>query len=353
MSQVLIDALHKRDTQVARCPLVTDRRTPAPSICPRCRASRSEPCGLTVLADSEFVETMRANLNNPITLNGGEHDRRVAGPPVSLSEPEKMESLNSTLARLMKAGRKAAAKTPRQPKPYRGKFLSDIPQWIEWYESGMSILQVAERAGTNAPQVSYALKRSGYKVRGPGNRSHEDPARVAARRAKLDARVGEIMEMRERGMSGPEIGVVLRITRERVRQLVAKAGRTEEFENRPLTPEQLLILREYEDGLDMRSLATKLEVGEGTTRKWLERAGIPIRPLRRRRDQEGLTKERTEQVVCLYERGLTSKEIARRLDLPSPSAVYRYLGYAAHPRKRKPGCGLTSHPEARAEKTPA
>lgn len=100
----------------------------------------------------------------------------------------------------------------------------------EYYRSGLSIQQCTAKTGVRASTVRLWLRAEGVAMR------ERVEAQQAAKKRESKDRVDRIMALRAEGATGAEIGRVLGVTRERVRQIVAKAGLWEAYAVRPLTP---------------------------------------------------------------------------------------------------------------------
>lgn len=217
----------------------------------------------------------------------------------------------------------------------RSKGAALYPAIAEMYEGGASILACATAFGVGQPLVRRALEARGVAVKSQGGAIGSRTKWAAARKAKIDA----IMALRAEGKTLEEIGSVLRITRERVRQIVVQEGRAEEFAERPISPEQAAILEEYRNGANLTTVATKLGASHHVTKSLLTRAGIPIRPASKLMAARKSRAEFAERIVERYQAGETAADIASAVGLKSPAQIYRYLAIAGVKPTRNLGAG--------------
>lgn len=216
-------------------------------------------------------------------------------------------------------------------RPRTRKIDVKAAEIIADYQAGYAVLDLSVKYGFGTSAVSALLRRNGVKAQKSG------VAQKAGNtlRLKQDAapRIERIMELRAQGKTGDQIGAEFGITRERVRQIVSVSGRMEEFRERPFSPEQLAILKEYETGSALHEVASKLGVSDPTVRKWLQRAGITIRHKIPRHSEE--TKRRAVLAGELYRQGKKGREIAEAIGCKRPDEVYRYLQMAGVKRNRR------------------
>lgn len=207
-------------------------------------------------------------------------------------------------------GIKPGSRRPRGPKAKHAEKFADI---VATYEAGKSVLQCAVEFDVAEMTVRNALKAFNIQLRGGGRKAPD--------------RIPLIMKLRAEGKTLEEIGAVLDVTRERVRQLVAKAGLTEQFA-RPRTAEQLAILAEYPNGATVDFVAERLGIGAHLAKKWLTQAGYEIRPSRRQSKRQPNTIANAERAAQMYSNGITTREIAEELGLNNPAQIYRLLSMA-------------------------
>jgi len=205
-----------------------------------------------------------------------------------------------------------------------GLGMKGRPKWepenpvevIKLYESGKSVLELSAICECAPSTPRRWLKGNGVELRkyAPG------------RRSAPDERIPKIMEMRKAGMTLEEIGTEFGITRERVRQIVVKAGLQSEFAYRPPTRKELDVYDEYRNGASLNYVAGKLGVGPETARKRLIAANIPIRPSTRKVRINEERDRKAREVVERYKSGESTKDIARAMGFKNPQQIYHYLG---------------------------
>lgn len=227
---------------------------------------------------------------------------------------------------------------PRGPKP---KGFEKYPAIAEAYEAGETLLGCSAKFGVGVPVVQRALLAHNVTVRTKGSGAQLVNSGVGGAE-----RIASIMAMRAEGKSLEQIGAVLNVTRERVRQLVVRAGLSDEFAKRPRSAEQLAILREYADGLNLNATAEKLGVSTGMVKKWLIQESIAIRPSPKFPRRNVKTTENAERAAALYRKGLKGREIAETLGLNAPEQIYRLLAMSGVKPTRKPGSGRMASPSS-------
>lgn len=192
-------------------------------------------------------------------------------------------------------------------------------EMIAAYESGKSLTYVAAQFGVSVDTCRARLRASGVVIR---------PKNGSPRRAPPE-RIERIMALRAEGKDGYQIGNIIGISRERVRQIVIKAGRKDEWgEIKPITPDELAAIELYREGMSLALAAAKAGMSEQTFKKRLSRAGATIRPSRKRQRAKDAMAQKDTQVTRLYQEGLSGKEIAAQCGLPNATDVYRHLARA-------------------------
>lgn len=216
----------------------------------------------------------------------------------------------------------ARVKPSREPRAYSGRYLPQAEQIVADYVGGKTLLEVGTEYGCGPNLVKRLLNERGIACRFPG------PATPTNKKDGPDPRVPEFMAMRANGATLEEIGQHFKLTRERVRQLIVKAGLSEQFAERPFKPEEIAILQEYANGDPLPMTANKLGVSQVTARQWLERAGITIRPSVKSIEGKKLRDAAAAKIARLYTEGLTAKAIADQFGFKKPEQIYRYLAIA-------------------------
>lgn len=208
-----------------------------------------------------------------------------------------------------------------QPKRgYRGKYAEHAAGMAADYQAGMTLFDVAQKFGCAPSVVRLLVSAEGVEIRPPGAKH--------MKRGDTDPRVPQFMAMRAAGATGAEIGRAFGITRERVRQLIEKAGKHDEFHVRPFKPHEIEALEEYRAGQSLDYVAAKLGVNSSTARGYLTRHGIPIRPSRKLMKQREERDRLAAQIAGRYRAGENVADIARAFGFKKPEQIYRYLAVA-------------------------
>lgn len=238
---------------------------------------------------------------------------------------------SETIYRVTRAhGIKPGSARPRGP---RGRHADKYVAIAEAYEAGKTLLECEAEFGVGQEVIKKALRAFNVAVRPKGTRFTTSAGKGGCER------MAQIMAMRAEGKTLEQIGAVLNITRERVRQLVVKAGLSNEFAKRPLSTEQKAIIQEYANGLGLVLTAEKLGVSLGVTKKWLLQEGIELRPANRFARRSAVTTANAERAAQLYQQGHKGREIAAILGMKKPASVYRLLAIAGIRPTRNPAAG--------------
>lgn len=207
------------------------------------------------------------------------------------------------------------------------------------YLSGMSLHDTGVHFGMNTTTVRKALLRLGIQPRRQGT-----PSRARDRRKSANPeRVEKMIEMRGRGCTLNEIGTSFGITRERVRQLLTKAGIDTTDEARPLKPKELAAVEDYaRNGESLWTVALRHDLKPYTLKSLVMKAGYKVRPSPRFGRISAETKSRAKQAAKLYKDGLGVNDIAERLGYPARKdrghggVIYRLLAIAGIIPDRRP-----------------
>jgi hypothetical protein len=104
----------------------------------------------------------------------------------------------------------------------------------------------------------------------------------------------------------------------------------------PLNLDTDNLKRLYESGLSLNQIAQKLGIGAMSVRKYLLAAGVPIRS--RAEGQalrpHGRTEITVNEVVALYNAGMSEKAIEKKIGLSRPAIRNRLLKAGIKPRNR-------------------
>ena len=192
------------------------------------------------------------------------------------------------------------------------------------YVDGLTADECAEKHGTSKPTVYAALKRVGTPRRAPGRKLSGKSGTLSPAN---EQRLERMNDMRAKGMTLEEIGAAERITRERVRQIFAKAGIPTTGDERPLTAEQKAAVARYVAGDGLEVTAGSLGVSPYTMRGLISKAGYTVRPSMRQARQPKTIAD-AERAAQMYRSGCTCQQIADTLGLKAGSQVYRLLGIA-------------------------
>lgn len=182
----------------------------------------------------------------------------------------------------------------------------------EFYNAGSTLEDTAARFGVHLQTVRNAFAHIGK------------PARKKAIR-KTDHRAEQFWQEYCTGATLEQIGIANKITRERVRQILKRAGHEPKSVKRPEKPEYLAAIDAYLSGESLHTAAHIAGVAQKAMFDIIVRNGHKPRPSRRyfRGDQH-----RIETVARLYKSGAKLAVIAAEAGLAHPNNVYRYLGYA-------------------------
>lgn len=237
---------------------------------------------------------------------------------------------SETIYRIARAaGIKPGGKRPRGPRPKHSEKYAAI---AEAYEAGRSLIECGQQFGVSEPVIRNALKAFNVTVRPKGG----GPRRS---RTESDDRVPQIMDMRAQGATLEEIGAALGVTRERVRQIVIKAGVQDQFKHRPASLREREVMQQYADGAGLVYVSNLLGISTSRMRSLLMRHGVPLRPAQKFSKRLPETISNAERAAALYHQGYKAKEIASQLGLPHATQVYRLLALAGTRPDRNAGAG--------------
>lgn len=212
------------------------------------------------------------------------------------------------------------AQTAAQPVPRRagGGRKPDLARYrlfANRYEEGATILEIATEFGACQETVRKALKSLGVVAR-----PFSDHPSTRRPHPHLD----EMKRLRAEGATLDEIGGRFSLTRERVRQILKKAGVP--TDQRPLNAREREAVARYVAGDSLEQVAQALGTQASTMRNIILRAGHQIRPSSRQIHQETLKK--AEAASQLYRQGKTLREIAASVGVSKPEMIYRLLAIA-------------------------
>ena len=221
------------------------------------------------------------------------------------------ESLAAARAHGVLAGYMAAPPVRRRAVTQKAATDSDR-EIAAYYAAGNSILACSTKFGRAPVTIYRALERCGQPTRQRG----------APRAIRRDARVDEMIAMRDLGHTLEEIGRRFNVTRERARQLLRRAGVGTGHHDRPLTAEELHAARVYASGESLDAAGAMLPGGRNI-RAVLAKAGIQVRT--RERANTAQLKARLERVSALQAQGMAPKGIAKAIGARHVEHVYRDL----------------------------
>lgn len=209
--------------------------------------------------------------------------------------------------------------TPASSKPRGGwrKQATDEDRAIRAaYEGGQSIISVAAQFKRSPAIITAAVKRAGGKMR---------PKGAARGEAKSDPRSDLFWAEYCGGATLEQIGRANGMTRERVRQIIAKGGYVIKEAPRPLPELHQAGINAYLAGDSLNIAANAAGVSPLTMRGILTRNGHEIRPNKRTKKYNALKVERAAE---LYREGRPIPEMAGEIGVAHATSVYRLLGYA-------------------------
>lgn len=176
----------------------------------------------------------------------------------------------------------APPSAPDDVKPKRGLPRAPTPAWVadaaKIYLSGASLYETAARVGHSVGSVRKWFARAGVKTR-PRGRAY----------AGITIRVRQAVALHEKGFNLQEIGDAMEITRERVRQLLVKAGVYDRHGLRKTSAaikNETLAREAIESGLSARKAAAKFGVHQQTLNNAARRMGLSFRETAKARTLE-------------------------------------------------------------------
>lgn len=226
------------------------------------------------------------------------------------------------------------------------------PEAVEEYRAGGRIDRVAKKFHISPCVLRRSCLAAGVPIRKQGTPTD------AAVRSRFQARCDEF---RRRYLAGETLQAIAAdhgITRERVRQVLSKAGvpslgYRDEHKRKPhpLTEAERRAASLYERGVAPSIIARETGLTPSQINNARERLGIPAKPMGSfniRPDDA----EITARVAELYRAGMGAKEIAQAVpQLKYPETVYRYLKKAGiEPRRKVNRRAWDRSPDAMAER---
>lgn len=209
-----------------------------------------------------------------------------------------------------------AAQSDRHPRSAKSERDDKIAQA---YLGGESISVISSELGLSMGTVRAALIRRGVARRKSGE------CQKASTRRRDDEKSERIKAMREAGKTLAEIGATEQLTRERVRQILARSGIAGQ---RPLSSDEQAAVAEYVKGDSLCEVAERHNMPGGRLRKLVLRSGQEMRPSRRMGGHAPDTIKRAERAAQLYAEGRKLREIGAELGINYAPGIYRLLAIA-------------------------
>jgi hypothetical protein len=192
---------------------------------------------------------------------------------------------------------------PRPTRLDEGAVIAD-------YQSGMIWPDLTEKYHSPYNAINFILRKNGVPKRAPVTRIHPMLATMKA--------------MRDDNKTLEEIGLGHGVSRERVRQILNKAGIPTGYMPYVLTDADMKAVDEYQAGASLEYCATISGVSLATFRnRVLIAAGVSVR--KKGRMVSITLIERRETVARLYGEGVPMANIAKQVGMRSLEHVYRDL----------------------------
>jgi transposase len=193
----------------------------------------------------------------------------------------------------------------------------DIDTIIAEYRAGLPIREIASRNRVSQYTINNVLRRQGEPIR-KRIKSPKPPKPPRSDHPQLDT----MKVMRDEGRTLDEIGAAHLVSRERVRQILNKAGIPTPRQAYVLTESDLKAVEEYQAGGSLDFCAAIAGVCRVKFKcKILPLSGVVPRPRIRMPSHDVIT--RREKVAELYLAGLHAREIAKEVGFKNPERVYQ------------------------------
>jgi DNA-binding transcriptional regulator WhiA/DNA-binding CsgD family transcriptional regulator len=213
-----------------------------------------------------------------------------------------------------------------------------IAQVAELHMSGLTMREVGERMKPPMTEhcVGYYLSRA--------KKNGDNIGQWQSEATKL--RLGQVVELYNSGLTIQKVGERMepQLGRSGVSKLLRKARecgyeiRKQQSESRKLKAEQIVEL--FNQGLTKREIGKRMEppLSSGGVARYLRRVKECVQEIKKRRSEmvkqkNEARKLKTAQVVELYQQGLTKREISERMKPPMSLGSVRY-----HLRQANVGC---------------
>jgi ribosomal protein S13 len=207
------------------------------------------------------------------------------------------------------------------------------------YAAGATLLDLASEFEIAVDTARRAIVRAGGIIRRQGPTDHRKP--------EDHPLFTQMKAMWEGGNSMKAIGDACGVSRERVRQILTKAGIHATGEPKRLTSDELAAVHRYfDEDLSLSGAAHAAGFSEFKMARLIRRAGYEPRKANRRMKDE--TAAKAARAADLYKRHVKIVEIAKDLKLRSPELVYRYLAIAGVKPDRQNRDALRLSPITRA-----
>lgn len=188
------------------------------------------------------------------------------------------------------------------------------------YLNGLSLTAVGQQLGISPQMARTSLRRRNITPRPPGR------CQKATSLRRDETRLERIIQLRSEGKTLQEIGAEFGITRERVRQICARANI--DTSERPLTADELSWVDEYVSGASLIEVAEKHGLATSRMKNLILRSGNKLRPSRRNGGHQPATIQNAERAAQLYTEGRKVREIKDELGISYDAGVYRLLAIA-------------------------
>jgi DNA-directed RNA polymerase specialized sigma24 family protein len=204
-------------------------------------------------------------------------------------------------------------KESREHKRY-SKYTSKRQEWVRKYQSGQKIKEIAEEEGILAGSVRHQLEKAGIKFRKNGWNNV----------SKYSVKRYEWLQAYQSGQDIDEIAEKEGVLADNVRYQLKKAGIEdcrESWTNKKhgtYKCKRQEWLEKYQSGQKIKEIAKEEGIPADKVRYQLEKAGVQIR---KKSDLNSYASKRQEWIKR-YQAGVSISEIARKEDYPEETVRY-------------------------------